>query len=56
MNSGIHRSSFIIHHFKSTFQYALSMNVFQLSYLGLPSLMANSGLRFGLTGARMSLR
>src|SRR6476659_2334017 len=37
-------------HFKSTDQYALSRNVFQLAYFGLPSLIVSSGLRFGRVG------
>ena len=43
------------HYFKSTDQYALSRNVFQLAYFGLPSLIVSSGLRFGRTGFLISL-
>src|SRR4029078_12612164 len=42
-------------YFKSTDQYALSRNVFQLAYFGLPSLIVRSGLRFGRTGFLISL-
>src|SRR4051812_31972660 len=42
-------------YFKSTDQYALSRNVFQLAYFGLPSLIVSSGLRFGRVGFLMSL-
>ena len=41
-------------YFKSTDQYALSRNVFQLAYFGLPSLIVSSGLRFGRTGFLIS--
>ncbi len=44
-----------IRYFKSTDQYALSRNVFQLAYFGLPSLIVSSGLRFGRTGFLISL-
>src|SRR5687768_2979473 len=43
-------------HFKSTDQYAVSKNVFQLAYFGLPSLIVSSGLRLGRIGFLMSLR
>src|SRR2546421_6291445 len=43
-------------YFKSTDQYALSKNVFQLAYFGLPSLIVSSGLRFGRAGFLISLR
>src|SRR3954462_6095349 len=42
-------------YFKSTDQYALSRNVFQLAYFGLPSLIVSSGLRLGRAGFLMSL-
>src|SRR5262245_4520387 len=43
-------------YFRSTDQYALSRNVFQLAYFGLPSLIVKSGLCFGRTGLRISFR
>ena len=39
---------------RSTDQYAASRKVFQLLYLGLPSLIVSMGLHFGRTGLQIN--